>query len=102
LADSSQLSRRDYSDCGSPHRPDDHGQPKGEIANWDQILFPFDPVLRNVHDLASVPVSRLAKPGGVTIRERYTCDACGNLRVAIAAEPAGYTREFSIAQSAKG
>jgi molecular chaperone DnaK (HSP70) len=81
---------------------DDHGQPKGEIANWDQILFPFDPVLRNVHDLASVPVSRLANPGGVTIRERYTCDACGNLRVAISAEPAGYTREFSIAQSAKG
>src|SRR3984957_4079047 len=81
---------------------DDHGQTKGEIANWDQILFPFDPVLRNVHDLASVPVSRLANPGGVTIRERYTCDACGNLRVAISAEPAGYTREFSIAQSAKG
>ncbi len=81
---------------------DENGQPKGEIANWDQILFPFDPVLRNVHDLASVPVSRLAKPGGVTIRERYTCDGCGNLRVAISAEPAGYTREFSIAQSSKG
>jgi len=46
-------------------------------------------------------VERLADPGNLRIREEYTCDSSGNLRVRISAEPAGYTREFSIAQPAK-
>lgn len=79
---------------------DEHGQPKGEIANWDQILFPFDPALRDEKDLASVPVALLANPDGLRIREEYTCDSAGAVRVKIHAEPAGMTREFSIAQSA--
>jgi hypothetical protein len=75
-------------------------QPKGEIANWDQILFPFDPQLRHLPDLTSVPVAMLGNPGDLRIREEYTCDSTGNLRVKIHAEPAGYAREFTIAQSA--
>jgi molecular chaperone DnaK (HSP70) len=81
---------------------DEHGQPTGEIANWDQILFPFDPGLEGREDLASVPVALLNNPHGLRIREQYTCDASGNLRVRISAEPAGTSREFSIAQAAKG
>ena len=79
---------------------DGHGQPKGEIANWDQILFPFDPALKDDADLASVPVGLLNDPGDLRIREEYTCDAAGNVRVKIHAEPSGYAREYSIAQSA--
>ena len=79
---------------------DEHGQPKGEIANWDQILFPFDPTLQQVADLGSVPVALLDDPGDLRIREEYTCDATGSLRVKIHAEPSGYTREYTIAQSA--
>jgi molecular chaperone DnaK (HSP70) len=79
---------------------DEHGQPKGEIANWEQVLFPFDPKLRQHKDLASVPVALLAHPGDLRIREEYTCDSTGSLRVKIHAEPSGYTREFTIAQSA--
>lgn len=78
------------------------GQPTGEIANWDQIQFPFDPQLRQYPDLANVPVAPLANSNGLRIREHYTCDSTGNLRVTISAEPPGFTREFSIAQSAKG
>jgi len=34
------------------------------------------------------------------IREQYTCDSTGSLRVKILAEPSGYAREYTIAQSA--
>jgi len=77
---------------------DEHMQPKGEIANWDQILFPFDPQLQHHPDLASVPVTLLDNPGNLRIREEYTCDSTGSLQVRIHAEPAGYTREYTIAQ----
>ncbi|MGA2349015.1 MAG: Hsp70 family protein [Terracidiphilus sp.] len=79
---------------------DEQGQPTGEIANWDHIQFPFDPQLEHRSDLATVPVALLANPDGLRIREQYTCDASGSLRVRISAEPAGYAREFSIAQPA--
>ncbi|MDR3737546.1 MAG: Hsp70 family protein [Terracidiphilus sp.] len=79
---------------------DEQGQPKGEIANWDQILFPFDPSLQHHPDLASVPVELMANAADLRIREEYTCDFTGTVRVKIHAEPAGYSREYTIAQSA--
>jgi len=79
---------------------DEHGQPKGEIANWDQILFPFDPGLRDHPDLGSAAVRLLGEPGELRIREEYTCDPAGKVRVNIHAEPAGYAREYTIEQSA--
>jgi len=78
---------------------DEHMQPKGEIANWDQILFPFDPQLQHVANLTSIPVALMSNPGNLRIREEYTCDSAGSLRVKIHAEPAGYAREFTIGQS---
>jgi molecular chaperone DnaK (HSP70) len=77
------------------------GQPTGEIANWDQIQFPFDPGLQDDRDLTSIEVALLANSDGLRIRERYTCDATGSLHVAISAEPSGYAREYSIAHSSK-
>jgi molecular chaperone DnaK (HSP70) len=79
----------------------EQGQPTGEIANWDQVQFPFDPALRQNSDLAAVQVAAFANTGGLRVRERYTCDSTGNLRVCISAEPSGYSREFSIEQSAR-
>jgi molecular chaperone DnaK (HSP70) len=79
----------------------EQGQPTGEIANWDQVQFPFDPALRQSADLGAVQVAAFANPSGIKIRERYTCDSAGNVRVTISAEPSGYNREFSIAHSAK-
>lgn len=79
---------------------DEHGQPKGEIANWDQILFPFDPALQHHPDLASVPVEQFHFRSDLRIREEYICDADGAVRVRIHAEPAGYSREYTISQSA--
>lgn len=79
---------------------DEQMQPKGEIANWEQILFPFDSKLRKLPDLTAVPVGLMADPNGPLIREEYTCDAAGNVRVRINAEPGGFAREYTIGQSA--
>ena len=74
----------------------DHGQPTGEITNWDEVLFPFDSRLQQETNLAGQPVSRFAAPQGFTVQEDYTCDASGNLRVTISTQPTGYAREFCI------
>jgi molecular chaperone DnaK (HSP70) len=80
---------------------DERGQPTGEISNWDQILFPFDPQLQNHSGLAEQPVKRLTEEYPLRIREEYTCDASGNLKVRISSEPTGYSNEYSIGQLAK-
>jgi molecular chaperone DnaK (HSP70) len=73
-----------------------HGQPTGEITNWDEILFPFDRQLQQESDLAGKAVSRFAVPEGFVVREDYTCDASGNLRVTISTESTGFVREYRI------
>jgi len=87
-----------YMECS---RLDDRGQPTGDITNWGQILFPFDPGLQNNPDLASEPVRALVAGSRPVIREEYTCDSSGNLRVRISAEPSGYAREYAIGQPGK-
>jgi molecular chaperone DnaK (HSP70) len=84
-----------YLECS---RLDERSQPIGEITNWEQIQFPFDPVLWSRNDLAAEPVRPLPVPNGLTVREEYTCDAGGNLKVKISTSPSGNSREYSIAQ----
>lgn len=79
-------------------RLDIEGQPMGEITNWDQVLFPFDPALQAQSDLAAVPVTRLEHAEGLKIHEIYSCDASGRPRVKISVEPSGFAREFCLAQ----
>jgi molecular chaperone DnaK (HSP70) len=86
-----------YLECS---RLNAQGQPMGEITNWDQILFPFDPALESVTDLMAIPIEKLPEPHGILIREEYTCDAAGSLRAVITAMPSGFTRAFTIAHSA--
>lgn len=75
------------------------GQPIGEITNWEQIQFPFDPQLWG-RDLASEPVLPIAMPNGLTVREEYSCDSMGTLSVRISEAPTGHAREFRIGQLA--
>ena len=84
-----------YLECS---RVDDLGQPTGEINNWGQVLFPFDPQLRDRSDLTQEPVQQFSGQPDLSVKEEYTCDSGGNLKVKISAEPAGYSREFSISQ----
>ena len=85
-----------YLECS---RLDERGQPLGEIVNWEQIRFPFDPRLQTTPDLSACPVQRLPGHPNLTIREKYTCDSGGNLHVNISAEPTGYTRHFVLGHS---
>jgi len=86
-----------YLECS---RLDPKGQPVGEITNWEQILFPFDSRLWGERDLSAEQVAPLRERSGLSVREQYTCDGSGNLKVKISTEPSGNTREFSIGQLA--
>jgi molecular chaperone DnaK (HSP70) len=86
-----------YLECS---RLNEQGQPIGEITNWEQIQFPFDPQLWGRADLAAEPVKPLVNTNGLTIREEYSCDSNGNLRVKISESPSGHAREYQIGQLA--
>ena len=75
------------------------GQPIGEITNWEQIQFPFDPQLWG-RDLAAEQVKPIAIPNELTVREEYSCDSSGKLSVRISEAPTGHAREYQIGQLA--
>ncbi|MEO8027239.1 MAG: Hsp70 family protein [Bryobacteraceae bacterium] len=70
------------------------GQPAGDIAVWDEILFPFDPILEP-GDLARMFVRHLEGPPQ-RIEERFTCDSTGTVTAALSNLTAGYSREFRL------
>lgn len=76
----------------------EQGQPTGEITNWDEIWFPFDPKLQDHSNLSTYPVSRFAAPQNFEVQETYTCDSNGNVRVTIATNANGHIREYRIGQ----
>jgi molecular chaperone DnaK (HSP70) len=86
-----------YLECS---RLDEESQPVGEITNWEQIQFPFDPQLWGHPDLAGEPVKPLVEVNELTVREEYFCDSEGNLRAKISEMSTGNTREYQIAQLA--
>jgi molecular chaperone DnaK len=75
----------------------DHGRPEGNLALWDEVLFPFDPRLRGVRDLASVPVSRLDE-SGPHVEETVRCDAAGELEVQLRVLEDGFSNTVRIAR----
>jgi molecular chaperone DnaK len=75
----------------------DSGRPEGNLALWDEVLFPFDPGLRGVRDLASVPVSRLGE-SGPHVEETVRCDAAGELEVELRVLEDGFSNTVRIAR----
>ena len=82
-----------YLECA---RLAEDGRPIGEIAEWDDIRFPFDPALQDRADLASVPVNRMPTTANFIVEETYTCDNSGNLAVAISNKSTGYEKKFRL------
>lgn len=72
------------------------GRPVGEITDWDDIRFPFDPMLQDRADLNSVPVVRTPGTNGFVIEETYTCDSSGVLAVKISNKSTGYEKTFRL------
>jgi molecular chaperone DnaK (HSP70) len=75
---------------------DDEGQPSGDIAVWDEILFPFDPALAAANGLESVAVERFPDESVQQIEEQYACDATGAVAVTIRNLTSNYGREYRL------
>lgn len=69
--------------------------PTGRIVPWGEIRFAFDEALRDVQDLAAVPVRRVDGPGPL-IEERYTVDDHGMVQVRITDLDSGYAAEHRL------
>jgi molecular chaperone DnaK (HSP70) len=82
-----------YLECS---RVTSDGHPIGEINDWDDVRFPFDPDLQDRTDLTSVPVVRTPAMTSFVIEETYTCDRNGNLAVAIANRSTGFQKTFRL------
>jgi molecular chaperone DnaK (HSP70) len=80
---------------------DPNHQPEGEISNWDEILVPFDPELRDSVDAKKEMVRRFAAPQNQTIEEVYTCDANGDVRVKIHNTLTEQTQEYRLGRWSK-
>ncbi len=82
-----------YLECA--HRAED-GRPLGGITFWDEILFPFDPVLRKERQLRAAEVGHCERAMDQEIRETYSCDPGGAVTVRIANLSSGYHRNFRL------
>jgi len=75
---------------------DDDGQPSGDITVWDEILFPFDPVLADVRTLDALAVDHSERAAVQQIEEQYACDAAGVVTVTIRNLTSDYGREYKL------
>ncbi|WP_103064393.1 Hsp70 family protein [Actinomyces qiguomingii] len=70
------------------------GEPRGGLAPYQDVLFPFDRSLRDAEDLASLPVHRLGN--GPQIEERYDIDGAGLIHVTLTDLSDGYKRTYVL------
>ena len=74
---------------------DQAGQPQGDIAPWDEIVFPFDPALQSDNGLKDVTITRGHSYGNI-VEEVYSCDANGIIEVEIADTTNGFSRRYRL------
>jgi molecular chaperone DnaK (HSP70) len=74
----------------------DQGRPEGNLAAWDEVLFPFDPSLRDL-DLAGVKVRRLPQDGP-EVEEIYRCGADGTVEASLRVLDDGFERTLRLAR----
>lgn len=72
------------------------GQPSGDITVWDEILFPFDPVLADAPSLDTQPVGHSGSASIQQIEEHYACDSAGVVTVTIRNLTSHYGREYRL------
>ena len=73
---------------------DGAARPAGDIAPWDDIVFPFEPHLREI--AAITPVQSSAEPAAPLVEEDYQCDENGIVQVTIRNLTAGYDCAYSL------
>ena len=73
----------------------DDARPAGDIVAWGDILFPFDPALRDAPSLSDSQVAR-SLAGDQEIEESYSCDSNGAVVVRISNLSQDYHREYRL------
>ncbi|MEM7676623.1 MAG: Hsp70 family protein, partial [Myxococcota bacterium] len=83
-----------YVECGWL---DDRGSPDGDITPFADVLFPFDPALRDRKgsELADQPIQRNEGTRPL-IEERYSVDGSGVIDVTITDVESGYQAKHRI------
>ncbi|MDP9001684.1 MAG: Hsp70 family protein [Myxococcota bacterium] len=76
---------------------DERGRPRGDMALFGDVHFPFDPKLSAAADLSSVPVER-SFDEGPHISEQYSLDENGIVDVRIRNVDSGYERSYRLAR----
>lgn len=75
---------------------DQNGAPDGELSPAMEVLFPFDPYLRDRDfDLSQMPVIRFDTEGPL-IEERYSIGATGMVELDIVALDTGYAKHYEL------
>ena len=77
---------------------DEGGRPRGDMALYGDVYFPFDGSLQGGRDLASVAVERRPE-GGHRIVERYSLDGNGIVDVLIRDEDSGYEQTYRLGKA---
>jgi len=77
---------------------DEGGRPRGDMALFGDVYFPFDPTLSRADDLASVPVERRFDEGP-RIFEQYSLDENGIVDVLIRNVDSGYERSYRLGRA---
>ena len=73
----------------------DDGRPRGDMALFADVYFPFDQRLRGAGDLATVPVERRGEEGP-RIHEQYCLDDSGMVEVTIRDVDSGFERSYRL------
>jgi molecular chaperone DnaK (HSP70) len=86
-----------YLECS---RVNQAGQPQGDIAPWNEIIFPFDSALQSENGmpgngLKEMPIVRGYDFGNV-IEEAYSCDANGIIEVEITDITSGFSSRHKL------
>jgi molecular chaperone DnaK (HSP70) len=70
------------------------GEPRGDLFVWEEVYFPYDPRLRQEADLAGIPPEKNSDLAVQEIRETYTYDRRGIIRLEMANLTHGYHKEY--------
>jgi hypothetical protein len=74
------------------------GRPEGDLTPWGELLFPYDPALRERRDLSDIPPDRRLSTAYAEIVERYSYGRDGTIAVSIENATHGYSRRYVLGQ----
>jgi molecular chaperone DnaK (HSP70) len=74
------------------------GEPSGDIANINEIFFPYDPQLKNKEDLCHVPVISRPDLAAQEVTETYSYDSRGMITVEVENRSANYKKTYILSR----